>query len=187
MNDYPPAVTGNPLVETGEIASTFGARGRRVWYALDRWVVINETTAIGVAPIEHGQGIPVALVVYTPLSAAALRELRMSDLVEIEGKPVIQGATPPDPDDLRSAWLKHKGVKVKTTIRMEESLHRKEGQSADEFYQEVAERYQKYEATTGKPTSWVAFAGDVPYTTAARWVREARRRGHLPPAKRKGQ
>lgn len=185
--DYPAAVTGNPLVETGEIAAAFGAKGKRVWYSMDRWVVVNETTAIGVAPIEQGQGIPVALVMYQPLSAAALRELRMSDLLDIEGKPMIQGATPPDPDDLRRAWLKHKGARFKTTIRVEEALSRKEGQSADEFYQEVAAVYLRAQAATGKPTAAVAFAGDIPHTTAARWVREARRRGHLPPADRKGE
>ena len=110
-HDYPAAVTGNPLgVETGEIASAIGAKGKRVWYVMDRWVIVNETTAIGVAPIEQGQGIPVALVMYQPLSAAALRELRMSDLLDIEGKPMIQGATPPDPDDLRDAIDERSGV-----------------------------------------------------------------------------
>jgi hypothetical protein len=60
-------------------------------------------------------------------------------------------------------------------------LRRETYDSPEEFYQEVSRFYQGFERTTpGKPTASIARAGGVPHSTAARWVREARRRGYLP-------
>lgn len=51
------------------------------------------------------------------------------------------------------------------------------------FYSHVATAYRQY-AETGAPAKTIADEAGVPVTTAHRWVREARQRGFLPPARR---
>lgn len=50
-----------------------------------------------------------------------------------------------------------------------------------EHYRQVAEVYDEAIEAEYPPTQSVAEAFDVPYTTAARWIRRARELGHLPP------
>ncbi|MDQ1437952.1 MAG: hypothetical protein QOK43_1581 [Acidimicrobiaceae bacterium] len=50
-----------------------------------------------------------------------------------------------------------------------------------EHYRQVAEVYDEAIDAQDPPTQSVAEAFDVPYTTAARWVRRARALGLLPP------
>ena len=50
-----------------------------------------------------------------------------------------------------------------------------------EHYQQVAEIYDEAIDAGDPPTQSVAEAFDVPYTTAARWVRRTRVLGLLPP------
>lgn len=57
---------------------------------------------------------------------------------------------------------------------------REEYENRDDFYKDVAEMY-KEQLRTRKPTQQIALAYGVPHSTAARWVRVARRLGHLPP------
>lgn len=47
------------------------------------------------------------------------------------------------------------------------------------FYANIASAYRRFDLVTGKPTTNIALSAAVPHTTAARWVREARNRGHL--------
>jgi hypothetical protein len=54
----------------------------------------------------------------------------------------------------------------------------------DSFYIDVARTYHAGAANTGKPVEAVAQQYGVARTTAVNWVREARVRGHLPPAQR---
>jgi hypothetical protein len=51
----------------------------------------------------------------------------------------------------------------------------------DAFYDSVATAYRSLVANTSRPVSELAYANDVPVTTAQRWVKEARRRGLLAP------
>ncbi|HEV2891417.1 MAG TPA: hypothetical protein VGX28_13675 [Frankiaceae bacterium] len=51
----------------------------------------------------------------------------------------------------------------------------------DAFYDSVATAYRTLAASTPKPVAEIAFANEVPVTTAQRWVKEARRRGLLSP------
>lgn len=51
-----------------------------------------------------------------------------------------------------------------------------------EHYEQVAEIYDEALEVGEPPTQAVADAYDVPYSTAARWVRRARALGCLPPA-----
>jgi hypothetical protein len=53
----------------------------------------------------------------------------------------------------------------------------------DEFYATVASAYRHLVSATAKPVVELAMANEVPRTTAHRWVKEARRRGMLPPGR----
>jgi len=186
-NEYPPAVTAHEGTETGDVLPVFGAGARR-WFVLDHWVGVDEHTAIGFAVVE-GATIPVGLVHYAPITRTAVQALPIGEMVKPQpGMPRWDSAEPPSPDELRTRWLKEKkGVRFTVSkIEAHPRLERREGQTPDEFYAEVADLYRRYQ-TTDKPTSWIAFAGMVPHTTAARWVREARRRGHLEPAPKRGK
>jgi hypothetical protein len=54
----------------------------------------------------------------------------------------------------------------------------------DSFYAAVAERYQWLASKARRPAEELAAANGVPVTTIHRWVKEARRRGILPPGQR---
>ena len=53
----------------------------------------------------------------------------------------------------------------------------------DAFYQDIAALYQSLASETHKPAAALSEMRNVPVTTAHRWVREARRRGYLPPGR----
>ena len=53
----------------------------------------------------------------------------------------------------------------------------------DAFYDAVAIAYRGLVGTSSRPIGELATANEVPVTTAQRWVREARRRGKLPPGR----
>lgn len=54
---------------------------------------------------------------------------------------------------------------------------------SDAFYDAVAQAYRGLVGTSSRPIGELATANEVPVTTAQRWVREARRRGKLPPGR----
>jgi hypothetical protein len=56
------------------------------------------------------------------------------------------------------------------------------GAKGDDFYRFVGEVYGKAAVVSTRPAAELAKAWEVPVTTVHRWIREARRRGHLPPA-----
>jgi hypothetical protein len=60
------------------------------------------------------------------------------------------------------------------------------GAKPDSFYQQVAKTYSRLARGSNRPAAELAEVNDVPVTTAHRWVKEARRRGFLPPG-RKGR
>lgn len=64
------------------------------------------------------------------------------------------------------------------------TLQRPDGKDTDGFYRLVARAYRDYAPRTRKPAVEMAKEADVPVTTVHRWIREARRRGHLPPSGR---
>lgn len=51
-----------------------------------------------------------------------------------------------------------------------------------EFYRAVARAYTHAVKAGRNPRKALAEASDTPADTVARWIREARRRGYLPPA-----
>jgi hypothetical protein len=79
-------------------------------------------------------------------------------------------------------------LRARTPVAMAEDpasrprLTRPEGADPDEFYPRVAAAYSQYAPETRAPAKEIAAEAGVPVTTAHRWIREARRRGFLPPA-----
>ncbi|WP_412538456.1 hypothetical protein R8Z50_21690 [Longispora sp. K20-0274] len=57
------------------------------------------------------------------------------------------------------------------------------GRRPDEFYRDVARAYRDLAQSSHRPAAELATANGVPATTAHRWVKEARRRGFLPPGR----
>jgi hypothetical protein len=55
---------------------------------------------------------------------------------------------------------------------------------SDAFYQRVAASYSARAARTSRPAVEMANDNGVPVTTVHRWVKEARRRGFLPPGQK---
>lgn len=53
----------------------------------------------------------------------------------------------------------------------------------DEFYREIADVYLDLAQASPRPASDLAESNGVPVTTAHRWIKEARRRGFLPPGR----
>lgn len=51
----------------------------------------------------------------------------------------------------------------------------------DAFYRGIADEYRDLSSSTSRPAVEIATRHDVPVSTAHRWVKEARRRGFLPP------
>jgi hypothetical protein len=60
------------------------------------------------------------------------------------------------------------------------------GMNPDDFYKQVAAAYREYALQSRSPAMQIAAeaGADVPVTTAHRWIREARRRGFLPPIRK---
>jgi hypothetical protein len=65
-------------------------------------------------------------------------------------------------------------------------LRRPDGTDPEGFSRLVAEAYNSLVTTTSAPAKALADEAGVPVTTVHRWIREARQRGFLPPA-RKGR
>lgn len=184
-DSYPPAVTTQDL-ETGQVAK-LTAIGQRRMFRIAFWEVTDETTAVGYALAPGDEPIPVGLVHYpVPLTSLGLRDLKVGSVEIRGGRWRIEQAEPPGPDEVRRVYRLASG-KSKVTVKV--TAHagfpkRGPDESADEFYARVAEAYRAQAVTTGKPTSWLAWYASVPYSTAARWVREARKRGHLESAQK---
>ncbi len=68
--------------------------------------------------------------------------------------------------------------------KIAESLRFGDGRGyPDDFYGAVAAIYHNLVAHSSRPIADLAEANEVPSTTAQRWVREARKRGKLPPGR----
>lgn len=65
-----------------------------------------------------------------------------------------------------------------------EPLARPDGSDPAEFSRRVARAYSDAVVKTSKPAKFLADEANVPVGTVHRWIREARQRGFLPPARR---
>lgn len=78
------------------------------------------------------------------------------------------------------------GVKLTYRQTPREPLTRPDGADPDGFSRQVALAYNSAVLEGRAPAKILADEAGVPVTTVHRWIREARQRGHLPPA-RKGR
>jgi hypothetical protein len=65
-----------------------------------------------------------------------------------------------------------------------EPLRRPDGTDPEGFSARVAEAYREYSMQTRGPAVMIAAEAGVPVATVRSWIREARRRGKLPPGRR---
>lgn len=80
----------------------------------------------------------------------------------------------------------HGGRVSRRRRKQREPLVRPDGSDPERFYARVAEAYNDLIGETSAPAPLLAQEAGVPVPTVHRWIAEARRRGHLPPA-RKGR
>jgi len=105
----------------------------------------------------------------SPLSAEHLRSIPLGR-IEAAANALFHGDPPPVP---------HTGdAKIAPHLRANAVRGYPES-----FYDAVAGGYRALVASSSRPIADLAEANEVPLTTAQRWVREARRRGKLPPGR----
>jgi hypothetical protein len=92
------------------------------------------------------------------------------------------------PDDgLTLGELRERSADAEATeVPERKPLNRPDGKDPEGFYRRVAEAYRSAAAESSRPASLLAQEADVPVDTVRTWLREARRRGFLPPG-RKGR
>ena len=140
---------------------------------------------------EQGRLVPVALHVDygRPLDADTLRRLPLvaiTAIVNLHGvreriAALLDAAAP---DLLGQAPYPVEPVPTverRASARLTVPAGRSKG---DDFYRQVAAAYSYLAARGNRPAVELAEANGVPLTTAHRWVKEARRRGFLPPGQK---
>jgi hypothetical protein len=178
-------------VEAGPWVYTFHGGG---WMLADN--ERGERVSVRFKPSGQGRLDPVELRVDGPLlDSNALRRLplafmetfantvwrgELQDLLDIapEGDLHDRNYMPPqfsEPGSIR-----------RSIVRKTARLKIPAGTKPDSFYRQVAKTYSHLARGSNRPAVELAEVNDVPVTTAHRWVKEARRRGFLPPG-RKGR
>jgi hypothetical protein len=108
-----------------------------------------------VQPIVHGPRLVDGETLEEMRAAATARDAHGTSLTDIEADDVFELVAPSTANGGRSY--------------------------GDDFYRSIAAGYWRFVTDGQPPTAAIAEHLDVPLTTAKRWVKEARRRGHLPP------
>ena len=138
------------------------------WYAWVDGTPAPVAVHVRFEPRDDGRLRLVGLTIEGPVSAETLRSLPVGR---------IEAAA--------NAQLAHPGpirTRRKAEARIPDSFRSNAVRGyPDAFYDSVATAYRSLVANTARPVSELAFANDVPVTTAQRWVKEARRRGLLAP------
>lgn len=89
-------------------------------------------------------------------------------------------------DAVKASYQDAVEASLGTTGEPREPLSRPDGTDPEAFAKQVARAYNEAIVTSPSPAKLLAEEAGVPVTTVHRWIREARRRGALPPA-RKGR
>jgi hypothetical protein len=124
---------------------------------------------------EHLRTIPLGRIenlVNSPPLAAEMREHIATEAVDVEEAERTFARVIPG-----GVTLPRRRPKVKLNIPTS-------AKKPDKFYGDVAEAFAWLGLLYSNPAQELAKANDVPVTTVHRWVREARRRGLLAPARR---
>lgn len=171
---------------------------RFYWQAISDCAAVAWSEAMGEAgPVVTG---PVGLVMWGTVNWTGLQGVQLSRLISSRpGYPEWNQVEPPTWDQIRKEWTASAGMRGQGTILSASASgsvrsrisgtatarlifgHRGERESADAFYRRVADFYTRAVNESGKPTQALAESADVPRSTAARWVSQARKRGFLAP------
>ena len=116
------------------------------------------------------------------IEAAANAQLSVADTDAVAGVPrTIRERPILPPDGLAGGWDLTDPARA-LTRPPDRSDGRSRGRP-DLFYRQVADAYLDLSQASHRPASDIAHSHGVPVTTAHRWVKEARRRGFLPPGR----
>jgi len=173
------------------------------------WQGISDRAAVAWEEVSEGDSVvvrgPVGLISWGQLSWQSLQDLGLSRLSSSrKGYPIWDQVEPPSKQEIEQAWKK--GVRARGAVRfggsadatlikgrsavvpkqgVESTLQPKgTGESAEDFYKRVAIHYKLAIENNGKPLQSIIESTGAAKSTAARWVREARVRGFLPPTTR---
>lgn len=128
---------------------------------------------------------PTGFVTYERADADYLRSIQVGRMVpHRSGYPEFQQIDAPGLGELAKAWEADARRRKLSEAKAVLFPPRGEDETPDDFYARVADFYRAAMVSSGEPTKSLARIAEVPPTTAARWVREARARGHLDPTTR---
>lgn len=168
------------------------------------WQAISDSAAVAwlAESRESGSVVtgPMGLVMWGEVNWTGLQSVQLSRLVSSRpGYPEWDQEEPPTRDEIRRRWNasartreRHSVLSISASggtrrkVRGTASARlifgpRGEHESVEAFYRRVADFYARAVNDSGKPTQALAEAADVPRSTAARWVSQARQRGFLAP------
>lgn len=164
------------------------------------WLLIETGTLVGYVTDRYGKPEPMALTIYGAPTSRRLRRLSVYGFRAPDSQRLrFDGSRPPGYDDImREAERVGVFVGPSETSPAQDNeqrvrdaatnaLRRVDHEPADDFYTRVGQVYRLLADTYGTPVKDMASLAGVPHSTAARWVREARRRGHLEPAAKRGK
>jgi hypothetical protein len=166
---------------------------------------LDSTVLVRIASGPGGRLVLTGLRIDGELSAELLRSIPLgrieavanAQLTIVDDEVVLtaapgprDGATPRQPRPVEAGWEMTDPVGAATRphgarwhdSRIEQPAEVGRGRP-DRFYQDVAGTYQDLAQRSARPAAEMAEANDVPVTTAHRWIKEARRRGFLPPGR----
>lgn len=105
-------------------------------------------------------------------------------LVHVPGRQtaILQSVGPGD-DSLTLGELRA-NAPLKIKGRKRRLLGRPDGKEPELFYRKVAIAYRSAAVDSRQPAAELANENDVPVETVRRWIKEARRRGFLPPGQK---
>lgn len=169
---------------------------RFYWQAISDCAAVAWSEEAGEAgPVVTG---PIGLVMWGPVNWTGLQGVQLSRLISSRpGYPEWDQVEPPTWDEIRKKWkasarTRERGAvlsasasggtqrKIKGTANARVIFGpRGDKESVDAFYRRVADFYTRAVDESGKPTQALAESADVPRSTAARWVSQARKRGFL--------
>lgn len=151
------------------------------WQAInDSTLVYWESNSTSDGPIKH---TPTQLFMRGTLTWHKLQGVGLSRLTHsCPGFPEWHQVDPPSWPEVEARWCEGADARDRACVSVtidEFSNCRSSSESTADFYTRVADFYTHALSETGRPTKTLASVADVPYTTAARWVRVARERGLL--------
>jgi hypothetical protein len=155
-----------PLAAVVSVCVSVGAGGR---------LVLSGLRIDGAPTAELLRAIPVGRI-----EAAANAQLAVVDDVIVRTAPINprpRPTTPPAVSD--EGWETTDPVHAVPRVSRPD-VARTRGRP-DGFYRDIADTYLELASVSPRPASDIAARQGVPVSTAHRWVKEARRRGFLPP------